>query len=94
MSAQIVKLDVDGVKECKDLMDALEAITVATKLALKDGFQAGQDIPPIVAAAWATLPAAIQGIDQLPTEAKEAPFELIQTCSVGSIKIAKAIVKG
>lgn len=91
---ELVKLDVDGVKEGKEVMDALEAIVVATVQAAKDGFQAGQDIPPIVAAAWSKLPAAIEGIQKIGEEATMSPFELIQTCSVGSVKIAKAIVKG
>lgn len=65
--AKIVK-QVEVSKEFSELLDALVAIAAATKAALADGFQPGQDIPVVVAAAWAKLPEAVAGIDKIGAE--------------------------
>lgn len=67
------KVEVEVCKEIHEIAEALAKIAVATKAALKDGFQAGQDLPVIVTEAFVQLPKAIEGLDKLDDEAKAQP---------------------
>jgi len=86
----LVDKSVQVSKEADELMVAIAAITKATKVALKDGFQAGQDIPAIVAVAFTQLLTAIDGIDKLPEEAKSELGALMRAASLGVVDVVEA----
>jgi len=67
------KLEIETPKEITEVGEALEGILEATASALKDGFQAGQDIPTIVIASIANLSTAIAGVQKIPEEVKSDP---------------------
>ncbi len=58
-------------KEVSELLEGLTKFAVVAKAALKDGFQAGQDLPPILSSALADLAPALQGAEAIKDEAKE-----------------------
>jgi hypothetical protein len=58
-------------KEVSELADGLENMVVASYTALKDGFQAGQDLPAILTSAVIELPTAIGGLEKLGSEWSE-----------------------
>lgn len=86
-----VSVSVELNKESLEVFDALAEIAKATKQALSDGFQAGQDLPAIVAAAWLKLPAAIEGISLVSAEAKEDLGAEIATVGEGGRRIYDAL---
>jgi hypothetical protein len=65
---EMIIKQVEVPKHVAEFAEAVAEIVKATKVALADGFQPGSDIPVIVAAAWAKLPAAVAGIEMLPAE--------------------------
>lgn len=67
-----VKIELEVAKEAHELAQGLVEMVKAVKEAMKDGFQVGQDVPVIVSAAVQKLPAAIDGLDKLPEELKDA----------------------
>lgn len=66
-----VKVEVEVSKEASELANAVAGIVKATRVALKDGFQPGTDIPAVVVQALALLPDAIAGVDQMGAELAE-----------------------
>lgn len=66
-----VKLEVEVAKEAYELGEGLSAMVLAVKDALKDGFQAGQDLPVVISAAVTKLVPAVEGLDKLDDEMKE-----------------------
>jgi len=74
-------------KEADEIFEALVEIVKATKTALADGFQPGQDVPAVVAAAWTKLPAAMQGIEQVPGEVVAHRGALVKSagCAAGDL---------
>lgn len=80
-------------KEMHELMQALHGIVKATKQALADGFQPGMDIPQVVMAAVGVLPAAIQGLDSLPANAKANPVAFMNAAGLGASAIAGEFIK-
>lgn len=85
------ELTVEVSKETHELAIALVGIAAATKKALADGFQPGQDIPAIVTEAWAKLPEAIQGMDQVDDEFKESKSAFIKAIGLASADLADVI---
>lgn len=81
---ELKKLEVEVSKEAHELGEAIAKLVMATKDAMKDGFQAGQDIPAVVMTAFAELPKAIEGLDKLDDEAKAGlkPFVMAFTLPV------------
>lgn len=81
---ELKKLEVEVSKEAHELGEAIAKLVIATKEALKDGFQVGQDVPAVVMTAFAELPKAIEGLDKLDDEAKAAlkPFIMALTLPV------------
>lgn len=88
----LVSKTIEVPKETDEIFQAVVGIVKATKKALADGFQPGADIPAIVAEAWADLPVAIQGIDQVPGELAASKAALIRSagCAVGDLVEAVA----
>lgn len=72
-----VELKIEVSKEAYELGEALKELIVVTKKALEDGFQLEKDIAPILSVAVARLPAAIDGMNKIPAEAKEDPNAVV-----------------
>jgi len=85
-----MKLEVEVPKEMHELMVGLAKIVKASKLALKDGFQPGQDLPAVLVAAVAELPAMVGGLDKLPEEAKEDVAGFIKAGVLGVSEVVSA----
>jgi hypothetical protein len=81
---ELKKLEVEVSKEAHELGEAVAKLVLATKQALADGFQVGQDVPAIVMTAFAELPKAIEGLDKLDDEAKAhlKPFVMALTLPI------------
>lgn len=67
---ELKKLEVEVTKEAHELGAAIAKIVLATKEAMANGFKPGVDLPAVVMTAFQELPAAIDGIEKLPDEAK------------------------
>lgn len=67
------KFEFETPKEIAEIGEAIKNIMIATDIALKDGFQAGQDLPVIITACFANLVTAIGGIQNLPEEFRTNP---------------------
>jgi hypothetical protein len=80
---ETVQVTVDVPKETQELVQAIVEVVKAAKLALADGFQPGQDLPVIAVAAFQNLLAGVQGIAQLPEEAKADPGKLAVVLALG-----------
>jgi hypothetical protein len=61
-------------KEIHEIGEAVKSILESSTLALKDGWQPGQDIPVIMTTAFASLMSAVEGIQKVPSEISEAPI--------------------
>lgn len=82
-----MEVQVQVAKEMHELMDGLSEVILATKQALADGFQPGQDLPAIVLAAINKLPPALEGMDKVKDELKLNPKEFVNAASLGTAKI-------
>lgn len=87
------KREVEVTKEFAELWEGLAEIVKASKVALKDGFQPGQDLPVIAAQAFGSLTKAIGGLDQLPAEAKEATAAFVRGGLLGASDVLEAALK-
>jgi hypothetical protein len=65
---QTLKVEVTVSKEAYELGQGIAKFHEAIKQALADGWQSGQDIPPIISSAVADLVPAVQGADQVSKE--------------------------
>lgn len=87
-----IQVTVEVSKETQEVLAALVEIVKASKQALADGFQPGADLPAIVAAAWAKLPEAISGLDQVPAEFAEDKAALVRTVLLGGSDLVDALL--
>ena len=60
-----IKVESEVTKEAHELALAICNVVRAVKISMKDGFQAGSDLPMIITAAITQLPPAIDGLDKL-----------------------------
>lgn len=70
----VIKREYDFPKEITEVGDAIKSILEATALALKDGWQPGQDLPAILSAAFTGMVVAVGGIQNIPEEFKGQPL--------------------
>jgi hypothetical protein len=84
---ELVKVEVELPKQVSELADAVVAVVQATRLALKDGWQSGTDLPVILTTALAVLPKAVEGLDQLPAEVKGDKGKLVLALAVALDKV-------
>jgi hypothetical protein len=82
-----MKLEIDVPKETYELADGLVKLIDAVRTALKDGWQPGTDLPAIATSAFAILPPAIAGFDQLGAEFKADKGKLVLALAVAVDKI-------
>mgnify|MGYP001585275655 CR=1 FL=1 len=66
-----INITVPVAKETYELGQGINKFVGTLKKALADGFQVGQDLPIIVTSAIAELVPSLQGMEQIPVEAKE-----------------------
>ncbi len=72
---KLIKIETEVTKEVYEIGLAVKGVVVAYKLATKDGFQAGQDIPAILMASYQELTKAIEGADLVDDEFKGEPVK-------------------
>ena len=87
-----VKVELEVAKEAHELVQGVVELVKAVKEAMKDGFQVGQDLPVIVAAAVQKLPPAIDGLDKLGDELKD-PGSFAKAMVVGAADLVEVFVK-
>lgn len=90
---ELVKREVELTKEVDELMQGLAKIVLASKQALNDGFQPGQDLPAILVASVAELPEMVSGLDQLDDEFKAHPDKVLKAVAMGASDIVGALLK-
>lgn len=66
-----MKVEVEVSKEAYELGAGIAKFHAVVKTALADGWQIGQDIPPIMSSALSDLVPAMQGADQVSAESKD-----------------------
>ena len=76
-SVELVEVKTQGTKELNELGQALKTLITKTQEALKDGFQAGEDIPAILMGSYQDLTKAIQAIEKVGGEIKAEPVKAI-----------------
>ena len=84
----LVKKEVEVTKEANEIAEALVSLVASSKDAVADGFQAGQDIPTIIAANLTNLMTGFDGMDKLTTEAKEKKIAFIRAWNLAGLEIA------
>lgn len=80
MAKQQVTVEVS--KEAYELAQALFAVALKTKEALKDGWNPLTDVPAVILEAIRVLPGALGGLDQLDDEFKEDPSAFLNAFSL------------
>lgn len=87
----VVSVEVE--KEAHELAEAVADIVVSAKEAVKDGFQAGQDLTVVVGGNLTKLMTAVAGVEQLPAEAKEDMQAFLNAWTLAGNRIAAAFLK-
>lgn len=72
-----VKIEIEGTKEINEVGVAIKVIIQNTMAALKDGWQAGQDIPSVMLGSYQSLARAIDGLSEAGKEIEAAPIDAI-----------------
>jgi len=72
------------------ILAACADIVKVSKQVTKDGFQAGQDMPPILSASVMALVHVVGEFQQLPGDAKEHTVEFVRACLLGGADIVEA----
>lgn len=80
-----VKVELELPKEVSELAAGLATFAVHAIKAVKDGFQPGQDLPVLLAAAIADLVPALNGVERLPAELKEDKAAFIAAFGYGGL---------
>jgi len=78
----LLKIEVEVPKEVYEIGQCVGNMLSAAGVALKDGWQPGQDIPVILTGALSGLMTAIDGCQKVIAEAKAKPFKLAQGVSI------------
>lgn len=88
----VVEKNVKVAQAADQLMAALASITLVSKQALKDGFQPGSDLPPVLSVSLTELVKVVGALGQLPEEAKQDKAALARAVALGAIDIAEAAI--
>jgi len=86
-----IKVEKEYPKEYYELLDGLKEVVKNSKQALKDGFQAGQDIPVIVTGSLAKLMTGLSGMEKLGDEWSEDMFGCVETSVDFGVAVAKEV---
>lgn len=90
METQLIDVTVKMPKNSYELGQHLAKFVNAVKLALKDGFQAGNDMPPLMLAAYKELVPAVDNVKGVGDDIKAEGIATAQAF----LCAADAIVKG
>ena len=90
---QYVKIETEVPKEVHELAKALYKITESAKVATDDGWQTGTDLPLVLGTAASELLVAMQGVEKLGEEAKEAPALFSKALALAGADIASLWVR-
>lgn len=93
MSHETKKVQIELPESAAALGDSLVKIVESVKAALKDGFQPGQDLPPLMASGLEQLIAAVKVMGGVITEADEDKLGVAQALTNSGFAIAKVIAK-
>ena len=81
-----MEVQVQVAKETYELGMGVVKIIEAVQVALKDGYQPGQDIPAIIMASFGALTEAMQGYEKIAVEAKSGEaFNNAVLLTVGNV---------
>lgn len=69
----LVKRELDCAKETVEFGEGLAKLVNATREALSDGWQTGEDLPAIITSAVSDLVPALQGMEKISDELKTVP---------------------
>ena len=83
-----LKVEVEVAKESYELGHAVVGLVNATKLALDDGWQAGQDLPAIGLAAYEHMVEGMKGAGGIPAESKEDMHAFLAAWNLAGLEIA------
>lgn len=93
MEVETKEVSVTVAKETHEVFDALAEIVRQAKLALKDGFQPGQDIPAIVLGSFNKLTVALDGMGKVPADLKGNTPAFIQAVATGGGQVGAELAK-
>ena len=85
-----VKVEVEVSKEAYELGTGAARIIKAVKNAVADGWQAGEDLPPIIASLFAEM-AAVEGVDKINEEMKEDPAAFAKAVALALSDVYAAV---
>ena len=77
------KIEIELPKESYELAVGLGKFAAAVKQSLHDGWQVGEDLPAMIAAALNDLVPSVQGFEKIDEEAKLAPLAVGQALLEG-----------
>jgi len=87
MSKVVVSVEVS--KEAYELGQGVVKFALAVKESLANGWQLGEDMPIVIAAAFSELVPAISGVSQIGDEFKEDPAAFAQAFALAGGELAK-----
>ena len=88
-----VTKQVEVSKEASELADSLVKLVKSCREHVKDGFQAGADVPAVLMENLQSLMKGIDGVDQLDDEAKENLTAFINAWSLAGSEMAGVFLK-
>ncbi len=92
MAVELISKSAQVTKQASELMDAFNGIAKVVKKVSKDGIIPAEYIE-IVMEAVAVLPKALDGIDQVPEEAKESPVAFAKGLLLGAADLMETVLK-
>lgn len=87
------KVELEGAKETLELYELCAKIVESIAVAKKQGLDTGASVALVVSSALEPGLAALQGIDKVAAEHKDAPAEAVAAHGIGATLIAQAIAK-
>jgi len=91
MAKETVSVEVE--KSGYEVMVGLAKIVAAVKQSLADGFQPGQDLPVLIMAAVADLPAVLGAAVGVPGDLAEDKLAFVKGVNLGAYDIADVLLK-
>lgn len=90
MAKEIIPVEVE--KSAYEVVEHSAKIVKAIKEAMKDGFQAGQDIPVAVSALIAEFPTIMANVPNLGADLKEDKIAFIKGANLGAYEFVDAFM--
>jgi hypothetical protein len=89
----IVEVKASVTKEGYELTQKLKAVVQVIQAQLQDGWQATQDLPPILTTAILNLAPAVDAITKIKEEVQANPLEFGRGIFLGASEMAEVFVK-